>query len=84
MNLTLPSSLAYGASFFLFGTLNNVLYVVSHPLCCQAVELLAETFRFHLQVILSAALDLVDQASTPKVSHYFPLSLRLSKRLRPR
>ncbi|GAA5842065.1 hypothetical protein JCM5353_003491 [Sporobolomyces roseus] len=44
MNLTLPSSLAFGASFFLFGTLNNVLYVV----------------------ILSAALDLVDKAATPK------------------
>ncbi|GAA6023232.1 hypothetical protein JCM11491_006488 [Sporobolomyces phaffii] len=37
-------SFAFGASFFLFGTLNNVLYVV----------------------ILSAALDLVDKATTPK------------------
>jgi len=25
----IPTSLAFGASFFLFGTLNNVLYVVS-------------------------------------------------------
>ncbi|GAA5887570.1 hypothetical protein JCM16303_004247 [Sporobolomyces ruberrimus] len=40
----IPSSLAFGAAFFLFGTLNNVLYVV----------------------ILSAALDLVDKAATPK------------------
>ncbi|GAA5855539.1 hypothetical protein JCM3766R1_006352 [Sporobolomyces carnicolor] len=40
----IPISLAFGASFFLFGTLNNVLYVV----------------------ILSAALDLVDKAATPK------------------
>ncbi|GAA5955657.1 hypothetical protein JCM21900_005075 [Sporobolomyces salmonicolor] len=41
---TYPSSTAYAFSFFLFGCLNNVLYVV----------------------ILSAALDLVDKASTPK------------------
>ncbi|GAA5894478.1 amino acid transporter YHC3 [Sporobolomyces salmoneus] len=40
----IPIHLAFGASFFLFGTLNNVLYVV----------------------ILSAALDLVDKAATPK------------------
>ncbi|CEQ39107.1 SPOSA6832_00612, partial [Sporobolomyces salmonicolor] len=43
---TYPNPTAYAFSFFLFGCLNNVLYVV----------------------ILSAALDLVDKASTPKVS----------------
>lgn len=41
-----PQRLPYGASFFLLGLLNNVLYVI----------------------ILSAALDLVDKAETPKVS----------------
>lgn len=41
-----PHKLAYGASFFCLGLLNNVLYVI----------------------ILSAALDLVDKATTPKVS----------------
>ncbi|GAA5976819.1 hypothetical protein JCM5350_007257 [Sporobolomyces pararoseus] len=40
----IPTSVAFGSAFFLFGTLNNVLYVV----------------------ILSAALDLVDKATTPK------------------
>ncbi|ORY90784.1 batten's disease protein Cln3 [Leucosporidium creatinivorum] len=39
-----PHKLAYGASFFCLGLLNNVLYVI----------------------ILSAALDLVDKAATPK------------------
>ncbi|GAA5943219.1 amino acid transporter YHC3 [Sporobolomyces koalae] len=42
--LSLSTRFKFGASFFLFGTLNNVLYVV----------------------ILSAALDLVDKATTPK------------------
>ncbi|GAA6061190.1 hypothetical protein JCM10212_002403 [Sporobolomyces blumeae] len=44
MRIRLPRSVAYALAFFLFGTLNNVLYVV----------------------ILSAALDLVDKAATPK------------------
>lgn len=39
MNLTLPSSLAFGASFFLFGTLNNVLYVVNHSLSPVAEDI---------------------------------------------
>lgn len=42
-----PRRVAFGASFFLEGLLNNVLYVV----------------------ILSAALDLVNSAETPKVRH---------------
>ncbi|GAA5954886.1 hypothetical protein JCM3765_007802 [Sporobolomyces pararoseus] len=40
----ISTSIAFSSAFFLFGTLNNVLYVV----------------------ILSAALDLVDKATTPK------------------
>ncbi|SCZ92260.1 BZ3500_MvSof-1268-A1-R1_Chr5-2g07743 [Microbotryum saponariae] len=44
----IPHRLRFGASFFCFGLLNNVLYVV----------------------ILSAALDLVDKATTPKVRPY--------------
>ncbi len=47
----------FSLSFFLFGTLNNIIYVV----------------------ILSAALDLVDKAETPKVRiALFPYTLPFS------
>ncbi|SGY69905.1 BQ5605_C004g03077 [Microbotryum silenes-dioicae] len=52
----IPHRLRFGASFFCFGLLNNVLYVV----------------------ILSAALDLVDKATTPKVLGPNPAGRRVA------
>jgi hypothetical protein len=41
----IPISLAFGASFFLFGTLNNVLYVVS-PSRFERLHLREKLTRF--------------------------------------